>query len=127
MKSILTLFIVAVFSALFNINAISADKPADKKTEKTDTQEKFRPFHGTIKSVDKVATTITLEGQSAQKFAITSDTKINKDGKPVAFADIVVGDSVGGRAKETGEGKWTAMTINAGKRPAAKPEDKVKK
>jgi hypothetical protein len=127
MKGILTLLLVAVITALFNINAISADKPADKKTEKADTQEKFRPFRGTIKSVDKVARTITLEGESAQKFAITSDTKINKDGKPAAFADIVVGDSVGGRAKETGEGKWTAMTINAGKRPVAKPEDKVKK
>jgi hypothetical protein len=127
MKSILTLLIVAVFTALFNINAISADKPADKKTEKADPQEKFRPFHGTIKSVDKVAMTITLEGQSAQKFAITSETKINKDGKPVAFADLVVGDTVGGRARETGEGKWTAMTLNAGKRPAAKSVEKEKK
>ena len=127
MKGILTLILVAVFTALLNFNAISADQPADKKTEKADKQEKFRPFRGTIKSIDKVAMTITLEGESARQFAITSDTKINKDGKPAAFAEIVVGDSVGGRAKETAEGKWTAMTINAGKKPAAKPVEKEKK
>jgi len=127
MKRIVTLCLVAAITSLCNFTAISADKPADKKTDKAGPQEKFRPFNGTIKAVDKAAMTITLEGEKAHVFAIASDTKINKDGKPAAFADLAMGERVGGRAKETGEGKWTAVTINAGKRPAAKPAEKEKK
>jgi len=33
----------------------------------------------------------------------------------------MVGDHVGGRAKESADGKWDAVTINVGK-PAARPE-----
>ena len=116
-----TLFITAVFVSVTGLSVSAADneKPADKN-------EHFRPFRGTIKSVDKGAKTITLEGEKAQTFAIASDTKINKDGKPAALVDLVVGEAVGGRARETEDGKWTAVTINAGKRPSAKPPEKEK-
>ena len=113
------LFITAVFVASLSASAADKDKPAEKN-------EHFRPFRGTIKSVDNGARTITLDGEKAQTFAIASDTKINKDGKPAAFADLVAGEAVGGRAKETADGKWTAVTINAGKRPSSKPPEKEK-
>jgi Cu/Ag efflux protein CusF len=127
MKTFLTLCLVAAFTALSSLQATPADPPAEKKPEKSAPPQKFRPFNGTIKSIDATARTITLKGEKAQTFAVTSETKINKDGKPVAFEDLAVEDKVGGRAKETAEGNWTALTINAGKRPAAKPEDKGKK
>jgi len=121
-----TLFIIAVFASVALPSATAADKPADKKPA---ADEHFRPFRGTIKAVDPGAKTITLEGEKAQTFAIVSETKISKDGKPAAFADLVTGEAVGGRARETADGKWMAVTVNAGKRPSAKPpeNDKEKK
>jgi uncharacterized lipoprotein NlpE involved in copper resistance len=125
--SIVALFILTAFAPLSGFNAFAADKPGEKKENKAEAREKFRPFRGTIKAVDNTGKTITLEGEKAQMFAITSDTKINKDGKPAAFADLTVGETVGGRAKETADGKWAAVTINAGKRASARPADKEKK
>jgi uncharacterized lipoprotein NlpE involved in copper resistance len=124
MKQWSTLFITAVFASVATVGVTAADKPADKKAA---TDEHFRPFRGTIKSVDKGGRTITLEGEKAQTFAIVPETKISKDGKPAAFADLVAGEMVGGRAKESADGKWTAVTVNAGKRPAAQPAEKEKK
>ena len=97
--------------------AQAADKPADKAAEgKKEAKSKFRPFNGTIKSVDKTAKTITLEGEKAQAFQITSETKIVKDGKPAILDELSAGDKIGGRARETSDGKWEALTINAGKK-----------
>ena len=117
------LFITAVFASVATPSVTAADKPADKKPA---ADEHFRPFRGTIKAVDPGAKTITLEGEKAQTFAIASETKVSKDGKPAAFADLVAGESVGGRARETADGKWTAVTVNAGKKPSAKPPEKEK-
>ena len=118
-----TLFITAVIASVTTMGVMAADKPAEKKAG---ADEHFRPFRGTIKSVDKGARTITLEGEKAQTFAVAAETKISKDGKPAAFADLAVGEAVGGRAKETADGKWTVVTLNAGKKPSAKPAEKEK-
>ena len=92
-----------------------------------DEKPKFRPFNGKIKAVDKAGKTITLEGEKAQVFQITSETKITKDKKPATLEEMTVGDRVGGRAREEGEGKWVALVLNAGL-PAAKPaKDEEKK
>jgi hypothetical protein len=122
-----TLFITAVFASVATVGVTAADKPADKPADKkAATDEHFRPFRGTIKSVDKGARTITLEGEKAQTFAIVAETKISKDGKPATLADLVSGEMVGGRAKESADGKWTAVTVNAGKRPSAQSPEKEK-
>lgn len=89
-------------------------------TRAADEKPKFRPFNGKIKAVDKTAKTITLEGEKAQVFQVTSETKISKDKKPATLEDVAVGDRVGGRAREEADGKWVALVINAGI-PAAKP------
>jgi hypothetical protein len=123
-KSLLALSIVAAFSTLATVSITAADKPtpAEKKADKAEAKDKFRPFRGTIKSIDKAAKTIVLEGEKAQTFTVAADARINKNGKPAAFADLATGDTVGGRAKEAADGKWMAMTVNV--RPAGKPADK---
>lgn len=126
MKKVIALCLALTVVTLFGPAVISADNDS-AQAEKTESKEKFRPFRGTIKSVDANAKSITLAGEKAQTFAIASDTKLTKDGKPVTFAELAVGDTVGGRAKETGQGQWTAVTINAGKRAAKAPEEKEKK
>jgi len=125
MNKYILLILIAVITTVTSAPLLGADKPASG--EKAETKEKFRPFRGTIKSVDAGARSITLDGEKAQTFAIASDAKLTKEGKPATIADLAVGDAVGGRAKDSGEGKWTAVTINAGKRAEKTPGEKEKK
>lgn len=75
---------------------------------------KMRPFRGTIKMVNKAAQTIVLKGEKAQTFKIIPETKIRRDGKPIGFADIAVGDTLGGFARQAPAGHWEALTLNFG-------------
>ena len=84
---------------------------------------KFRPFHGKIKEADKQAKSIVLEGEKAQTFQITTETRISKEGKPATFDELTAGETVGGRAQEN-DGKWDAVTINIGKPPVKAPKTK---
>ena len=127
MKKLMAICLALTAVNLFSPAAVTAAEKDSAQAEKTEAKEKFRPFRGTIKSVDATAKSITLEGEKAQTFAVASDAKLTKEGKPATFADLAIGDAVGGRAKETGEGKWTAVTINAGKKAEKAPEEKEKK
>jgi hypothetical protein len=71
------------------------------------------PFHGKLKAVDKAAETITV-GELV--IAITSDTKIWKDGKPAILADGVVDEPVSGAYKKAADGKLDATKITFGKK-----------
>jgi hypothetical protein len=68
---------------------------------------------GKASEVDTNAMTLTV---GKHLFAITSQTRINKDGKPAVLSDITVGDKVGVAYKKTGDGKFNAVTINDGKK-----------
>ena len=80
---------------------------------KKEGRAKYRPFTGKIKEVNKTAKTLTLEGEKAQTFQVTSETRISKESNPATFDDLTVGESVGGRAYNN-EGKWEAVKINIG-------------
>ncbi len=125
MKRVILAALVA--SLMLGANLVAgADKPADKSAEvKTQPKAKYRPFNGKIKATD--ASSITLQGAKAQTFQVTSATKIQKDGKPAVIADVKVGDSVGGRAREMADGKWEVLTLNVGTKAAKKPAEKPKK
>jgi hypothetical protein len=75
--------------------------------------------------VDKTKKTVTLEGKN-HAFQITSATKITKAGKPAVIDDVIVGQTVGGLAKETAAGKWEVVTLNIGAN-AGKAKDAEKK
>ena len=102
----------------------ASDKPA--QTPKPEGKQKQMPFRGKVSAVDKTAKTITLEGkEKGRTYRITSTSKITKGGKPAVLDDVVVGQSVGGLAKETA-GKWEVATLNIGA-SAGKPKDGDKK
>src|SRR6266511_5852165 len=91
------------------------DKPA--QAPKSDRKLKQMPFRGRISAVDKTTKTVTLEGKEKNRaFQITSATKITKDGKPAVLDDVIVGQTVGGLAKETAAGKWEIVSLNIGAR-----------
>jgi hypothetical protein len=114
--------------AFFIQSSFAAEKQA--KTPPTSAQQakpKFRPFHGTIKSFDKAAKTVTLNGAKAQTFAVIAETKINKDGKPATVEALVAGETLGGRARQAPDGRWEALTLNVGKKPANPTKAEPKK
>jgi hypothetical protein len=84
-------------------NAPAAAAPAPKKNG--------APFHGKVASVDATATTFTV---GSLTIAVTSETKITKAGQPATFADITVGELVGGAYKKDAAGKLNATTIRIG-------------
>lgn len=94
--------LLAIASLLFAFALNAADQPAAKT----------RPFHGTIKTINKPVRTIVLKGEKAQTFRINAETKINREGKPVGFDDIAVGDMLGGFARQAPDGHWEAVTLN---------------
>ena len=99
MKTFIGLFTTSLLLA-FTLNA--ADQPAAKT----------RPFRGTIRIVNKASQTIVLKGEKAQTFKIIPESKIRRDGKPIGFEDIVVGDTLGGFARQAPAGHWEALTLN---------------
>jgi hypothetical protein len=70
--------------------------------------------------VDKTARTIIV---GKRTFLITSETKINKSGKPATLEDGVVGEQVSGYVKPNEQGKLVATKINFG----AKAEEQTTK
>jgi len=97
---------------------LAADMPSSKPAAKPSSKAKERPFHGTIKAVNKSLKLITLNGEKAQTFFIIPETKIKKNGKPATLDQIVAGDSLGGYARQAPDGKWEALTLNVGDKKA---------
>ena len=107
----------------------AAEGAKDKSAQdsKSERKQKQMPFRGKISAVDKTAKTVTLEGkEKSRTFQITSASKITKDGKPAVIDDVIVGQTVGGLAKETAAGKWEVVTLNIGAK-AGKAKDAEKK
>ncbi|MGH7970470.1 MAG: hypothetical protein ACREIC_17230 [Limisphaerales bacterium] len=105
-------------------NTPPAEKKATSETPKHSKHSKTPgagPFHGKLASLDKVAKTITV---GKRTFQITSQTKIQKDGKPATLADGVVGENVSGYIKPGSDGKLVASTVNFGAKPAARAAKK---
>jgi hypothetical protein len=84
-----------------------AATPAPKKHSNT--------LHGKVASVDSAAMTFTV-GNST--IAITSETKIFKDGQPAVFADITAGENVSLAYKKDDAGKMNATSVRIGKKAA---------
>ncbi len=109
------------------IQAAEGAKDKSAQTPKSERKQKQIPFRGKVSAVDKTAKTITLEGkEKSRTFQITSATKITKDGKPAVMDDVIVGQTVGGSARETAAGKWEVVSLNVGAK-AGKAKDTEKR
>jgi hypothetical protein len=61
--------------------------------------------------VDTNAMTFTV---AKRTFAITSETRINKAGKPAVLSEGLVGETVSGAYKKAVDGTLNATTVNFG-------------
>jgi hypothetical protein len=134
LKSILRISAAGLLAAVIaglplQVLAQSTNKPATtKKTTKeqkdsTAKKKGAHPFHGKLAAVDKAAKTIKV-GEST--YQITSETKINKAGKPATLDDGVVGEEVAGYVKPTADGKMAATSVRFGPKPEGTSSDKKK-
>src|SRR5437867_10042428 len=98
-KSIKQMLIAALLAAAA-IGVVLPVQAADKPTPADPAKPTRLPFGGKLKAVDKVAKTITIDRENKNTFAVTSETRITKAGKPATLDDAVVGDNVGGLAVE---------------------------
>ncbi len=116
------LFIAAPFQA-----AAQEGKGKEKAKEEKTKRDTY-PYQGKVKSTDKTAMTITLEGKEKERvIGVTSETRITKEGKPATFGDIATGENVRGQVKKTPEGKESAVSVFLGPVPEKKGGDKKKK
>jgi len=95
----------------------NTNKAAAKKTAATKSDKKSSPvpFNGKLAKLDKVAKTFTV---GTRTIRVTSDTKINKGGKPATFEDGIEGEAISGSIKKTDDGDWVANTVNYGPKTA---------
>lgn len=127
-------FIVAGIFAIGNVGSAagqSATPPAPKPAEKTDAKTSDKPAakkpaaksaSGQLKSAspDAIVVAGKDKGKAAEwTFAIDADTKITRDGKAIASADLKAGDDVRVRFTEQG-GKATAQVVMV--RPTQAPK-----
>src|SRR6266540_3727655 len=114
MKKSIVLTLLTAAMVLTGSATQAAEGANDKSPQapKSERKQKQMPFRGRISAVDKTTKTVTLEGkEKSRAFQITSATKITKDGKPAVLDDVIVGQTVGGLAKETATGKWEVVTL----------------
>src|ERR1043166_2759220 len=106
---------IALLCTPLALPAQDSKEPAAKsRSEKKETASKkptAGPFHGKLKAVDKAAKTITV---GTRTFQITSETVINKAGKPATLAEAVAGEEVSGYVKPNDQGKLIATKLNIG-------------
>jgi hypothetical protein len=116
MKKLLLLTILAAGISVGGNAVLGADNPTDNPTQTPQGTTKVRrmPFRGKIARVDKKAKTVALKGRDHDRlFYLKADSKIKRKGKSATIDDVVVGESVGGLAKEN-DGKWEIVTLNLG-------------
>ncbi len=75
------------------------------------------PFHGKLANLDKTARTITV---GKRTFQITSETRINRAGKPATLEQAIIGEQVSGYVKPNAQGKLVATTLNLGPKTPSK-------
>ncbi|MGA2180414.1 MAG: DUF5666 domain-containing protein [Verrucomicrobiota bacterium] len=118
-KNISKIAVLSLFAAaLVAMPAVSRAEGSSTNAPASSDQTPAKPkkheglvFRGTVSAIDAKAMTLTVETRT---FAVTSDTKIIKDGKSATLADGVVGEQVSGTYKKTDDGKLNATSIHFG-------------
>lgn len=109
-----TLLALALAGALFAIQTAGAQEPQPQTQVEVKAVVAI-PYRGDVAAIDAGAKTFTLKGKSKERiFAITSTTKLLKDGSPATWEDLKVGEAVRGSAIKKTEGQYEAVSVKFG-------------
>jgi hypothetical protein len=103
--------------------------PASKPTTEAQTTAPNRksghsvPFRGKVASVDSQQMTFTLSGPKQRVFRMTPDTKIEKNGKTAAVADITPGDEARGLYQNGDDIELVVIKASFGPKPEASAKE----
>ena len=100
-------FVAAVLTAVPAISQTATTTNAPAATAPAHPKHGL-PTHGKVAAVDTSAMTFTI---GTNVFAVTSETKISKLGKPAVLSDITVGENVNVYYRKDDDGKSTAVTV----------------
>ena len=86
-------------------------------------------YIGEVKTVDKVLMTLTVAKKKGERtFEVTSRTRFFKEGKPATFnQDVTEGEHVSVIGKRVKGGKYQAVTVRIGTKPAGTTKAPAKK
>jgi hypothetical protein len=104
-----------------------AKKHPKKASATASADAKRTAFHGKLVAIDKRAMTISVEAPELRTLKITSETHINKDGKPALLAEGKIGEQVFGRVKKAADGSEEATVVNFGVQAPTTPKAKAHK
>ena len=121
MKKLILILAAAALATTSTLPLVAADnKPAEKKEAPAkEAGPRSLPYSGKIVAVDKTAKTIKVRERT---FHVTSDTKINKAGKPATLDDAAVGEEVGISYREDADKKLNLVSLRIGAKPDAAPK-----
>ena len=92
-------------------NVQPAEKSGEGDAKKAPNPNRALPFRGKVDAVDQKAKTVTV---GTRVFHVTTETKIQKDGKAATLADVVVGEAIRGSLRQAEDGKLTALSMSLG-------------
>ena len=126
-KTITRIAVITLLAAAIGAAPTQVFGDDAKKEKPAATGEKKQgrlPFHGKIAAVDKKAKTFTV---GERTFQVTSETKLNKGGKPATLDDVAVGEEVGGSFEKADDGKLNAKLVRVGPKVENEVKSQVKK
>jgi hypothetical protein len=118
--SVVSPFVVALLALfLASVSPVSAQTAAPAKVKKI-------PFHGTLKSVDTSANTVTLDSKKdagGRVFYVLSTTKITDGaGNATTLSTAVVGEDVGGSYTTDASGHMNLNSVRLGAKAGSTPK-----
>jgi hypothetical protein len=97
---------------LLVVPATSHAQDASTNSSSASTAASTRKFSGTVTAIDTNAMTFTV---GTETYALTSESFLNKNGKPATLSEAVVGDDVHGTCTKGSDGKSDAAKVWFGK------------
>lgn len=111
------LFAAVVPHLTAHAQATDSKPPAASSSDSTARKSaRSVPFRGKVAALDPQKMTFTLSGPKQRVFHLTSDTKIEKDGKTVTFSDVALGDEARG-LYQSDDGQLVVIKASFGPKP----------
>ena len=98
-----------------NENAEAKSGGAQGEANKAQNTHRAIPFRGKVDAVDKAAKTVKV---GTRVFAVSAETKIQKDGKAATLEEITVGEPIRGSYRQADDGKLNATSLFIGLKEA---------